>query len=356
MASWRHTVTRDKNSRKHIRAGVAKTGERYTGAQGYESMGGAHAETAALSHVLAHAGVVSPSTGEPLSESLILGIGGGVGAGYFLFQYQGAPPSFFVSGRHGWQDSAGFVTGACKRLGIEPQVHETSGAKVAARQLEATLAAGQPAVAWVNMYQLPYTGLQDCAEQPLMVVFGNMYHVVVVAGMDDDASTYFVDDRAASSAERPRRRPRVILALSRYPERRAVGCGIRELFELVEARETLGAVHRMDRHTHAHPHHAFAQPRKIRDLLRIALAARQVHQVLVKGIAQMMPDRGSGESHEVPGPDLELVIADLGDAASRQDENELLLAVMPVVSERFLARRDAKQVHAKASEAGVIAE
>jgi hypothetical protein len=77
-------------------------------------------------------------------------------------------------------------------------VYETSGAKAAAGQLDATLAAGQPAMTWVNMYQLPYTGLEDCARQPLMVVFGNMYHVVVVTGMDDDASTYYVDDRAAS--------------------------------------------------------------------------------------------------------------------------------------------------------------
>ena len=96
-------MTTHKAFKRLVRARMAKTGERYAAARrallesatepgatsrpvattpsGWRMRGGLHPETATLANVLAHHGVVSGLTGEPLSEAAILGIGGGLGAG-----------------------------------------------------------------------------------------------------------------------------------------------------------------------------------------------------------------------------------------------------------------------------------
>ena len=104
-------MTTDKAFKRVVRARMAKTGERYAAARrtliegaadghhaepttdagtasGYRMRGGLHPETATLANVLANQGVVSGLTGEPLTEAAILGIGGGLGAGYILWEFQ----------------------------------------------------------------------------------------------------------------------------------------------------------------------------------------------------------------------------------------------------------------------------
>ena len=55
---------------------------------GYRLRGGVHPETATIANVLANQGVVSGLTGQPLTEAAILGIGGGLGAGYILWEFK----------------------------------------------------------------------------------------------------------------------------------------------------------------------------------------------------------------------------------------------------------------------------
>lgn len=95
-------MTTHKCFKRGVRARMAKTGERYAAARrallgdasaettgedvvtphtGSRYRGGLHPETAAVANVLANLGV-SSSIGEPLTEAAILGIGGGLGAGY----------------------------------------------------------------------------------------------------------------------------------------------------------------------------------------------------------------------------------------------------------------------------------
>ena len=50
---------------------------------------GLHPGAATLANVLANQGIVSGLTGEPLTEAAILGIGGGLGAGYILWEFKG---------------------------------------------------------------------------------------------------------------------------------------------------------------------------------------------------------------------------------------------------------------------------
>jgi len=88
--------------------------------------------TTALRGLLEHAGVRDPHTGAPFSEAMLFGMAGGIGIGVFSFLYEKENfASFFLAGRHLLHDSLAYLQSACKRLGIEPVVQETAGAKAA---------------------------------------------------------------------------------------------------------------------------------------------------------------------------------------------------------------------------------
>ena len=153
-------MTTDKAFKRVVRARMAKTGERYAAARrtlvegatdgrhaeptadaatpsGYRMRGGLHPETATLANVLANQGVVSGVTGEPLTEAAILGIGGGLGAGYILWEFKShGGPVLTLGFRNQWQYPSipGWTAKTLDRLGIEPDLHETGGAKGLARR------------------------------------------------------------------------------------------------------------------------------------------------------------------------------------------------------------------------------
>lgn len=98
-------MTTRKGFKRLVRARAAKTGERYatarrvllaeTGPSGPPSSDdprtgrrSTHPDTASMATVLAARGVVSPITGRPLSEALLLVAGGGLGAGYILWEFE----------------------------------------------------------------------------------------------------------------------------------------------------------------------------------------------------------------------------------------------------------------------------
>lgn len=104
-------MTTDKAFKRVVRARMARTGERNAAARrtlvegatdgqhteptadpaapsSDRMRGGQHPETATLANILANQGVVSGVTGEPLTEAAILGIGGGLGAGYILWEFK----------------------------------------------------------------------------------------------------------------------------------------------------------------------------------------------------------------------------------------------------------------------------
>ena len=142
-------MTTDKGFKQLVRARMAKTGERYAaarramlgeaGAPAAEGTGEASfdPETAALTRVLADRGVTSPLTGRPLSEAMVLGIGGGLGAGYILWEFKhhdGPVPT--LGFRNQWQYPSAWTAKTLGRLGIEPDLHETGGAKGAREALD----------------------------------------------------------------------------------------------------------------------------------------------------------------------------------------------------------------------------
>lgn len=150
--------------------------------------GGRNAESNALRNTLANSGVTDPRNGEPLSEELLCGIAGGIGAGYFMFQYKGLPGWAYVAGRHLWQDNVVYYKNVCARLGLNANFSETTGAKGALDNLRKALESG-PVIAWCDLASLPYYGAPSFFKK-------GVYHTITIYSMDERAHTALIGDRA----------------------------------------------------------------------------------------------------------------------------------------------------------------
>lgn len=198
-------MTERKHLKQLVRSRMQKTGESYSTARrqtvrqapdSSESNSPSHHFTGripvatALRSLLAYAGVRNPRTNAPFTEAMVFGLDGGIGAGMFAFHYAKENfSSFFVAGRHGWQDAAGWSAGARKRLGLTSVVKESSGAKPAEKHLRELLDGGRPVMAWVDASHLPHHALPASWS-------GGGYHVITIYGIDDDAATATIGDLA----------------------------------------------------------------------------------------------------------------------------------------------------------------
>jgi len=211
-------MTSDKRVKTRIRARMAKTGERYTTARhhyvdappgrqrsfGYELRGGLHPDTAAIANVLAHAGMTGPD-GAPLSESLVLGVMGGLGAGYILWEFAHDDSRIVTVGFRNRCQYRDALCAAFDRLRVPYNRHETGGTKGAARRLEAALDNGRPVLVWPDRYHVGYWHLPSQLD-------GHGGHPVVVYAQRDDR--VYLDDRtlaplSVSSDDLSRARARV---------------------------------------------------------------------------------------------------------------------------------------------------
>lgn len=155
----------------------------------YTRFGGEHPETAALTNVLAACGLRAPHTGQPFSEALLFGIGGGPGAGFILWEFHEHSIKVLVLGfHHLWQYPMRYYQALCDRLGVAISMPDTGSRKTADHMLQTALAQGQPAVAWVDRAHLPYLHLPEALK-------GHIGHILAICGQDGDQ--VLVDDRAA---------------------------------------------------------------------------------------------------------------------------------------------------------------
>jgi hypothetical protein len=204
-------MTQHKHLKQLVRARMQKTGESYAAArrqvvqqiapapvqpEGPHHFPGIVPAAAGLRVLFTHAGIVAPHTGQPLSEAMVFGIAGGIGAGVFAFHYEKEDfSSFFIAGRHLWQDEIAYTKSACERVGLVPVIQESSGAKSAEKQLLAALDAG-PVLAWVDMAHLPHRALPK-------VYSGMVYHLVTVYDADPEGGTARIGDLADDPIEIP---------------------------------------------------------------------------------------------------------------------------------------------------------
>lgn len=137
------------------------------------SLGGVHDQTSALRDLLAADRIEAPHTGLPPSEALLLGLGGGIGAAVFTFQYQGHLPHLYVETRCTPQFAydLAFVQRAAAGLGLSLTVTTATSAKAATKALDAVLAAGRPALCLVDANTLPHhAGTKGMGALPWVVV------------------------------------------------------------------------------------------------------------------------------------------------------------------------------------------
>ncbi|WP_448070515.1 BtrH N-terminal domain-containing protein [Georgenia yuyongxinii] len=194
-------MTSGKQWKARVRARMARTGERYAVARahvlgstggdapvidaGWTLRGGTDPDTAALANVLAHRGVTGPDG--PLTEPLLLVVGGGLGAGYILWEFAHDDGRVVTLGfTHSWQYFDRRLATTLERLGLDATWSRTGGAVAAARALDSTLAAGDPAIVWPDRYHVGYWHLPELLD-------GHGGHpVVAYAGSGDRVH---VDDR-----------------------------------------------------------------------------------------------------------------------------------------------------------------
>jgi hypothetical protein len=196
-------MTAHKKLKELIRARMDRTGESYmtarrqvVGGEGQAPDLGVHPDTSALARLLGEKGIGGPDG--RLSEALLLGIGGGLGAGYILWEF--APendhrPSPHAPGgrrivtigfRNRWQYPDRWLDTLLDRLGVEFQRDQTSGMVKARRQLDDALGTGHCVMVEASVADLPYWHLPP--EEA-----GVWGYPIAVVGVDSDR--YEVDDR-----------------------------------------------------------------------------------------------------------------------------------------------------------------
>jgi hypothetical protein len=150
----------DKDFKRLVRARMGRTGESYTTARSHlrpdsdpgrpDRFLGRHPDTAALTRLLAALGVTDPASGRPLTEAMVLGIAGGIGFAYFVFEYEDLT-TLYLGGRiNPYVHKRDAAESALTRLGVPFQVRRTSGPATAERHLRTALDQGRPVVATVD--------------------------------------------------------------------------------------------------------------------------------------------------------------------------------------------------------------
>lgn len=156
----------------------------------YTSFGGVHPEAAAAAHVLVAAGLRRPDTGAPLSEALVFGIAGGLGALYILWEWEAHNMKVLVLGFHHLGNyPVRYYQALADRLNVRISISETGSRKTAAQTLDRALDTGKPAIAWVDPAYLPYLQMPEKMK-------AHLGHIVAVCGRENDG--YWIDDRAAA--------------------------------------------------------------------------------------------------------------------------------------------------------------
>jgi hypothetical protein len=137
--------------------------------------GGKHCQTTAMKGILDY-------SGDPLSEEMLLGLGGGIGFIYWYVKLMSAP---FVGGRNAKPED--FTLNICKRIGAKASLLQTSSKSNAYEDLKNVLRIGKPAYLFVDMAYFPYLALPENSH------FGA--HTIAVFGIDEMNNKVYIADR-----------------------------------------------------------------------------------------------------------------------------------------------------------------
>jgi len=132
-------------------------------------------EAGALQAALAYLDVRAPHSGQPYSEAMLFGLGGGIGFSYFVFEYKSARIKTLTLGTRitTLEESSRpqFLQTICERIGVPLRVVQSTSAALANRAVRQALAEGTPAIVWVDLSGPPYY-FSPTAEYAAAVVYG----------------------------------------------------------------------------------------------------------------------------------------------------------------------------------------
>ncbi|WP_113702307.1 BtrH N-terminal domain-containing protein, partial [Nonomuraea lactucae] len=197
-------MTSKKQLKARIRERMAKTGESYTTARhhiagraeaqsdaGWRFTGGRHPSSAVITAVLVNQGA-------SVSEPLVFLAGGGIGAGYILWEFKHDQSRHVTLGfRNQWQYHDRWMVKTLTRLGVPYEEHRTAGARGASARLAGELDAGRPCVILPDRYHLGYWQLPAALD-------GHGGHPVVAYRRDE--TSVYLDDRGQAPIRVPRDR------------------------------------------------------------------------------------------------------------------------------------------------------
>lgn len=151
----------------------------------YHHFSGLPWATGYLCNALAYQGVTAPHTGQPYTEAMLMGINGGLCAGYFAFDYKGWDPHLHFLTRYLFDETPGAVF---ERLGIAMHSQQTTDAEKGTANLINALTQGKPAIVWVDVMSV-YATTPPTTE---------MWFVspILVYGVDPKSNTVYIADRA----------------------------------------------------------------------------------------------------------------------------------------------------------------
>jgi hypothetical protein len=169
-------------------------------------------DLAATANALAHVGVTG-ATGEPIDEVDVLGLSGGIGFMYAVFEWEGHGPTLTLTTRTDSMPDP-TVAQALGRAGVDHEVLETTGPVRAARHLDQALDTGRPALVTVDQSHLPHRrpdGPADGGMPRVVAVVGHDGDTVLLDDQDPDPVVVDRDDLEAARAALPRSRHRLVL-------------------------------------------------------------------------------------------------------------------------------------------------
>jgi hypothetical protein len=124
-------------------------------------------------------------TGEPMTEAMAFGLGGGLGC--FFYELPEMDPPLYLVGRSG-----GLERGVCEQLGIELDLRKTDDGDEAWRWLREELDAGRPTMVNADIAELDY----------LRVKLSNTMHDIVVTGYDEQDGVALIADNDREEIQR----------------------------------------------------------------------------------------------------------------------------------------------------------
>ncbi|MFN8374439.1 MAG: DUF4872 domain-containing protein [Anaerolineae bacterium] len=153
----------------------------------YQHFGGLHWETGFLVNIFAYQGIRAPHTGKPISEALLMGVNGGLCAGYFAFDYQGFAPHLHFLTRYPFNmEDPGAMY---ERLAIPRYVQQTPNPQKGVANVINALAQGQPPVVWGDGVHFPYNNMSPKDDFWMVAPF-------VVFGCEMEGDEVLIADRA----------------------------------------------------------------------------------------------------------------------------------------------------------------